>query len=62
MQIDARGIGCPKPVIMAEEALSGINEGTIEILVDNDAAVNNLSRFAAKNGFFSEALDRKSVV
>jgi selenium metabolism protein YedF len=56
MQIDARGIGCPKPVIMAEEALSGINEGTIEILVDNDAAVNNLSRFAAKNGFFSEAL------
>ncbi len=52
--IDARGIGCPKPVLMAEEALSKISEGTIEILVDNEASVGNLKRFATKNGFYSE--------
>jgi selenium metabolism protein YedF len=56
MIIDARGIGCPKPVIMAEEALAKINEGTVEILVDNEASAKNLERFSKKNGFFSETL------
>jgi selenium metabolism protein YedF len=56
MQIDARGHGCPKPVIMAEEALTKIREGIVEILVDNEASVNNLSRFATKNAFYSETV------
>lgn len=54
MLIDARGQGCPKPVIMAEDALSKIGEGIVDILVDNEASVNNLTRFASKNGFYSE--------
>jgi TusA-related sulfurtransferase len=29
MLIDAKGHGCPKPVIMAEEALSKIDEGIL---------------------------------
>lgn len=52
--INARGIGCPKPVIMAEEALSKIDEGTVEVIVDNEASVSNLSRFANKNGYYTE--------
>lgn len=54
MHIDARGLGCPKPVILAEEALAGIDEGVVTILVDNEASVKNLTRFASKNGFYSE--------
>jgi len=54
MLIDARGMGCPKPVIMAEESLSGIDKGIVEILVDNEASVGNLTRFATKNGFYTE--------
>jgi selenium metabolism protein YedF len=54
MKIDARGFGCPKPVIMAEEALSQIDEGIVEVLVDNEASVSNLTRFATKSGFYSE--------
>ena len=54
MLIDARGHGCPKPVIMAEDALSKIDEGIVDVLVDNEASVKNLSRFAAKNAFYSE--------
>jgi selenium metabolism protein YedF len=54
MVVDARGYGCPKPVIMAEDALNGIDEGTVDVLVDNEASVNNLLKFAARNGFFSE--------
>lgn len=60
MVIDARGIGCPKPVLMAEEALAGISEGTVEILVDNEASVSNLNRFATKNGFYCESARQNS--
>ncbi|MBI5198623.1 MAG: sulfurtransferase-like selenium metabolism protein YedF [Nitrospirae bacterium] len=54
MLIDARGLGCPKPVTMAEESLAKIGEGIVEILVDNEAAVKNLSRFASKNSLYVE--------
>lgn len=60
MLIDARGMGCPRPVIMAEEALSAMEEGLVSILVDNEASVKNLARFAAKNNFFSEASKEES--
>lgn len=53
MLIDARGFGCPKPVIMAEEGLNKIEEDFVEILVDNEASVNNLTRFAKKKGFYT---------
>ncbi len=56
MLIDARGMPCPKPVVMADEALSAIGEGIVEILVDNEASVKNLTRFAKTSGFYSETL------
>ena len=56
MRIDARGIQCPKPVMMAEEALSKISEGITEVLVDNSASAENLEKFAKRNGFFSETV------
>lgn len=56
MLIDARGQGCPKPVLMAEEALATIHEGTVEVLVDNEASAVNLARFAGKNGFYLETV------
>lgn len=52
--IDSRGMPCPQPVLMAEEALIKIQEGSILILVDNEASTQNLSRFAKKNGFYSD--------
>jgi len=54
MQIDARGQGCPRPVMMAEEALSKISEGIIEVFVDNEESALNVSGFAAQNGMFAE--------
>lgn len=55
MVIDARDQGCPKPVMMAEEALSKITEGIIEVIVDNEASADNLAWFAKNHAFFSEA-------
>lgn len=56
MIIDARDQGCPKLVMMAEEALSKIKEGIVEVLVDNEASADNLAFFAKNNAFFSETI------
>lgn len=58
MLIDARGFGCPKPVIMAEEALAKIGEGIVEVLVDNEASAKNLTKFAKTNVFYSETVQK----
>jgi len=54
MVIDARGQGCPKPVLMTEEALSKIQEGIIDVLVDNEESALNVAGFATQNGLFTE--------
>lgn len=54
MLIDARGMDCPKPVVKAEEALSKINEGIVEVIVDNEASMKNLTKFARTNDLYSE--------
>ena len=56
MVIDARDQGCPKPVMMAEEALSKIKEGIVEVIVDNEVSADNLAWFAKNNAFFSETM------
>jgi selenium metabolism protein YedF len=54
MKIDARRQVCPRPVMMAEEALSKINEGILEVLVDNEDSALNVAGFASQNGLFTE--------
>jgi selenium metabolism protein YedF len=54
MLVDARGFGCPKPVMMAEEALNKVSEGLVDVLVDNEASAENVARFAAKSGLHAE--------
>ena len=51
MFIDAKGKPCPQPVILAMRALGGLKNGeTLQVQVDNEAAVENLKRMAQKNG------------
>ncbi len=56
MVIDARDQGCPKPVMMAEEALSKVTGGIVEVIVDNEASADNLALFAKSNAFLSHAV------
>ena len=44
--IDARGLACPQPVIMAKKAIEENEQ--ITVLVDNDMAVENIRRLALK--------------
>ena len=51
MFIDAKGKPCPQPVILAMRVLGGLKDGdTLQVQVDNEAAVENLKRMAQKNG------------
>ncbi|MDP4109061.1 MAG: sulfurtransferase-like selenium metabolism protein YedF [Bacillota bacterium] len=48
-KIDARGKQCPLPVIETKKALEQSAPGeTVEVIVDNDIAVQNLSKFAVQ--------------
>lgn len=50
--VDARGELCPKPLIMTKKALGemGDNE-TLEVLIDNETSMKNVTRFLTDNGF-----------
>lgn len=49
IQINAKGLECPKPVLLAKKALDEGN-AVVEILVDNAIAVENLTRLAQSGG------------
>lgn len=49
--IDARGLACPMPVLKVQQAVKKNNPDTIEVLVDNNTAVQNVTRFANNNGY-----------
>ena len=61
-EIDARGLLCPQPVILAKKALGELVEGELVCIVDNITAKENVSRLATnleheydveeKNGHF----------
>lgn len=46
--IDARGLACPQPVMLTMEALKTENE--VITIVDNEAARDNVSRYAKSEG------------
>ena len=46
LEVDARGMQCPKPVIETKKAIERVNEGTITTIVDNDIAKENVSKLA----------------
>ena len=50
--IDCRGMACPLPVGNAKKAAEELHAGDmLTVLVDNEIAVQNLSRFAEHKGF-----------
>jgi TusA-related sulfurtransferase len=48
-QIDARGLSCPQPVLLAKKGIEK-NPSGIQVLVDNTTARDNISRFAGNSG------------
>ena len=48
--VDARGLVCPKPVILTKQAIDS-GEKEIEVLVDNDVSFQNVKRFLKSRGY-----------
>ena len=48
--VDARGLSCPEPVIMTRKALLS-GEQSYEVLVDNPASRENVTRYAEHQGY-----------
>lgn len=50
--VNAVGDACPLPVVKATQAIREMTEnGTLEVQVDNEIAVQNLTRLAGQKGF-----------
>jgi selenium metabolism protein YedF len=48
--LDCRGLACPQPVIETKDALEKSGAGRLQVLVDNEAARDNVARFARSQG------------
>lgn len=46
IKINAKGLACPQPVVLTKNALDDIEEGIIEVTVDNEPASENVARLA----------------
>ena len=58
--VDAMGDACPIPVVKTKKAIAELGgSGTVETLVDNEIAVQNLEKMAKQKnyGFFSSQLE-----
>ena len=56
IKIDARGDACPLPVVKAKKAIAELHgSGEVEVLVDNEIAVQNLTKMAQQKGYLSSS-------
>ena len=49
--IDARGLSCPIPAVMVQKAVQKDAPAQLEVLVDAQVAVENITRLAHTNGY-----------
>lgn len=72
-EIDARGLECPKPVILTKKELDSIEEGKVKTTVDNEVARENLIKLAKsqnadfeveelEGGLFAVTIEKKTSV
>jgi selenium metabolism protein YedF len=59
--IDCKGLKCPQPVINTKKHFDSIEKGSAEIIVDNEVAKNNVSKFAESNGFICEVKENEGI-
>lgn len=49
--VDARGLSCPQPVLMALDVIKQQSTGEIVVLVDTEASRENVTRAAVSEGW-----------
>jgi TusA-related sulfurtransferase len=59
--VDARGLSCPQPVLMALEQMKQQAGGEIVVLVDTETARENVSRAAGSQGWAVKEIQTREV-
>lgn len=59
--VDARGLSCPQPVLLALDEMKKINKGEIVILVDTDTSKENVSRAATTQGWDVKSIEPEGI-
>jgi tRNA 2-thiouridine synthesizing protein A len=54
IEVDARGLSCPIPVVRTKEALDKNPKAALTVLVDNEVSKENVSRLAKSRGYSVE--------
>lgn len=49
--VDARGHSCPIPVVMVRKAVTSEKPSELEVLVDNQCSVENVTRYGQSQGY-----------
>jgi selenium metabolism protein YedF len=57
-QIDGRGLACPQPVLKTKQAVDQGPPQQMTVRVDNEAAVENVSRFLGTRGYYTTVSGR----
>jgi len=55
IEVDARGLSCPEPALMAQDTLDAHPSEPVKILVSSSTAQINVSEVAARKGRTAEA-------
>jgi len=55
--VDARGLSCPQPVLMALGEMKKVKKGEIVVLVDTDTSKENVIRAATGQGWDVRSID-----
>jgi len=55
--VDARGLSCPQPVLLALNEIKKMTKGEIVILVDTDTSKENVSRAATSQGWILKGVE-----
>ncbi len=61
-RIDACGLACPKPVLLTRDQIDKNNPDVMEVIVDNEAAVLNVTRFLSTRGYMTRKVPENGKV
>lgn len=51
MTVDARGYSCPTPVVMVQKEVKKSAPAVLDVLVDNQCSVENVTRYGESQGY-----------
>jgi len=54
--IDTRGLSCPQPVLDTLSKIESLGSGRLEVLVDTEAAKENVSRAVQEKGWLVDSI------